>query len=52
MGLIELLIVLILVFWVVGWAPWGPTPAWSGSWIHVLLVLVVLLILLRVLGVI
>lgn len=64
MGLLELLIVIILVLWLFGYfgrGRWYGTGAgttvtdggWlgGGSWIHLLLVLVVILIVLRLLGV-
>ena len=63
MGIIELIIVVLLLLWVFGyfgrgrWYATGPavsteTSSWyGGSWIHLLLVLVVILIVLRLLGV-
>ncbi len=50
MGLIELLIILILIFWAFSFFPSAPYHG-SGGWIHFLLVLVVLLVVLRFMGV-
>jgi len=62
MGLLELLIVIIALLWLFGyfgrgrWYAAGPavstgTSWYGGSWIHLLLVLIVVLIVLRLLGV-
>jgi uncharacterized protein DUF5670 len=63
MGLLELLIVIILLMWLLGyfgrgrWYATGPavsttTARWyGGGWIHTLLVIVVILVVLRLLGV-
>lgn len=63
MGLLELLIVVILLLWLFGYFGrgriWGPRggavvsdAGWlaGGSWIHLLLVIVVILVILRLLG--
>jgi hypothetical protein len=63
MGVLELLIVVILLLWLFGyfgrgrvWGPRGGTVVtnggWlaGGSWIHLLLVIVVILVILRLLG--
>ena len=62
MGLIELIIVILVIMWLLGyfgrgrWYATGPavstgTPWYGGSWIHTLLVIVVILIILRLLGI-
>jgi hypothetical protein len=60
MGLIELIIIVLLILWLLGWfgrGRWyatGPavtTGGWAGNWVHLILVLVVILIVLRLLGV-
>jgi uncharacterized protein DUF5670 len=61
MGLIELIIVVLVIMWLLGyfgrgrWYATGPsvsTAGWSNnSLIHLLLVLAVILIILRILGV-
>jgi hypothetical protein len=59
MGLIELIIVVLLVMWLLGYfgrgrlyasGPAVGTPPWGGSWIHTLLVIVVILVILRLVG--
>jgi hypothetical protein len=50
MGLIELLVVIILLFWLASFVP--AAPYHGASWVHFLLVLVIVLVLLRVLGVV
>lgn len=53
MGLIELLVIVILIFWVLSLVPMGgPSFASGNSFVHLLLVLVVIVVLLRVLGVV
>ena len=64
MGLIEIIIVVLVLLWLLGyfgrgrWYATGPavttgtTAGWmGGSWIHTLIVLAVILILLRLFGV-
>ena len=63
MGLLELLIVVILLFWLFGYfgrgrfygsrggTAVGNGALASGNWVHTLLVIVVILIVLRLLGV-
>jgi len=56
MGLLELLIVVLLILWLMGYFGRGRLysrgPAVSGgSWIHVLLIIVVILVVLRLLGI-
>ena len=51
MGLIELLIVLLIILWLLGYFGRGRinAPALSGNWIHTLLVIVLILVILRLL---
>ena len=60
MGILELLIVILLIMWLLGYFGRGrvyargpevstATPWFGGSWIHTLLVIVVILIILRLL---
>ena len=61
MGILELIIVILLIMWLLGYfgrgrlyatGPAVSTAApWGGSWIHTLLVIVVILIILRLLGI-
>ena len=63
MGLLELLIVVVLLFWLFGYfgrgrfygsrggTVVGNGALASGSWVHTLLVIVVILIVLRLIGV-
>ena len=62
MGLIDLIIVVLVVMWLLGYFGRGrvyargpavstAVPWYGGSWIHTLLVIVVILIILRLLGV-
>jgi hypothetical protein len=62
MGLLELLIVVLLILWLMGYfgrgrlysrGPALSSSAWSsgGSWIHLLLIIVVILVVLRLLGI-
>ena len=60
MGLIELLIVVLLILWLLGYfgrgrfyatGPAVSTSGWAGNWVHLILVLVVILVVLRLLGV-
>ena len=64
MGLIELIIVILVILWLLGYfgrgrfyargpaVTTGDSTWWSGgSWIHLLLVLVVILVILRLLGI-
>ncbi len=62
MGLLELLIVVLLILWLMGYfgrgrlysrGPALSSGAWSfgGSWIHLLLIIVVILVVLRLLGI-
>ncbi len=58
MGLLELIIVLLLILWLLGYFGRGRVYArgpaldvgGSGNWIHVILVIVLVLVLLRLLG--
>jgi hypothetical protein len=52
LGLIELLIVILVILWLLGYFGRGriSAPVLSGNWIHTLLVLVVILVILRLLG--
>ncbi len=61
MGLIELIIVVLVVLWLLGYFGRGrlargpaisATPPWGGSWIHTLIVLALILLILRFLRVI
>ena len=61
MGLIELIIVVLVVLWLLGYFGRGrfsrgpsvsATPPWGGSWIHTLIVLALILLILRLLRVI
>jgi hypothetical protein len=62
LGLIELIIVILVILWLLGYfgrgrfyatGPATTTGSWySGNWIHILLVLVVILVILRLLGII
>ena len=59
MGLIELLIVVLLVLWLMGYfgrgrvyargPVVGPSPWFGGSWVHTLLVIALILVILRLL---
>jgi len=60
MGLIELIIVILLIMWLLGYFGRGrvfargssvstAAPPWGGTWIHTLVVLAVILIILRLL---
>ncbi len=59
MGLLELIIVILLLMWLLGYFGRGrvyargpivgPTPWFGGSWVHTLLVIVLILIVLRLL---
>jgi hypothetical protein len=60
-GLIELLIVILVILWLLGYfgrgrfyatGPSASTAGLGGNWIHTLLVLVVILVILRLLGLI
>ncbi|TMB60941.1 MAG: hypothetical protein E6I57_03570 [Chloroflexi bacterium] len=62
MGLIELIIVILVIMWLLGyfgrgrWYATGPSvstaaPPWGGTWIHTLIVLAIILIILRLLRV-
>ena len=62
MGLIELLIVVLVVLWLLGYfgrgrfARSGPelpaTPPFGGSWIHFLIIVALILVILRLLKII
>ena len=62
MGLIELLIVVLVVLWLLGYfgrgrfARRGPelpaTPPFGGSWIHFLIIVALILVILRLLKII
>ena len=62
MGILELIVVILLLMWLLGYFGRGRVyargpadstviPWYGGSWIHTLLVIVVILIILRLLGV-
>ena len=61
MGLIELIIVILVILWLLGYfgrgrfyarGPSVSTGGMGGNWVHILLVLVVILVILRLLGLI
>ena len=54
MGLVELIIVILVILWLLGYFGRGriSAPGLSGNWIHTLLVIVVILVILRLLSVI
>jgi hypothetical protein len=61
MGLIELLIIVLVILWLLGYfgrgrfyatGPSVSTTGWGTNWIHLLLLLVVILVVLRLLRVI
>jgi hypothetical protein len=60
LGLIELLIIILVILWLLGYfgrgrfygGPSVSTGGFSGNWIHILLVLVVILVILRLLNLI
>ena len=63
MGIIELLIVILLILWLLGYfgrgrlyGGGGPSVSTggfnSGNWVHTLLVIVVILVVLRLLGIV
>ena len=54
MGLIELIIVILVILWLLGYFGRGRinSPALSGNTIHILLVIVVILVILRLLRII
>jgi hypothetical protein len=60
LGLIELIIVILVILWLLGYfgrgrfygGPSVSTGGFSGNWIHILLVLVVILVILRLLNLI
>lgn len=62
MGLIELIIIVLVIVWLLGYFgrgrfyATGPSvgtgTAWGGNWLHILLVLAAILIVLRLLGLI
>lgn len=61
MGLIELIIVILVILWLLGYfgrgrfyatGPSVSTGGIGGNWVHILLVLVVILVILRLLGLI
>ena len=52
MGIIELLIVILLILWLVGYFGRGRISTGSlgsGNWVHILIVIVVILVVLRLL---
>jgi hypothetical protein len=53
LGLIELLIVILVILWLLGYFGRGRirAPGMSGNWVHILLVVVVILVILRLLRV-
>jgi Family of unknown function (DUF5670) len=62
MGIIELLIIVLVILWLLGYFGRGrfyatgpsvsTTTAGTGNWLHILLVIAVILIILRLLGLI
>jgi hypothetical protein len=62
MGLIELIIVVLVILWLLGYFGRGrvfsrgpsvsAAPPWGGSWVHTLIVLALILLILRLLRVI
>jgi hypothetical protein len=53
-GIIELIIIILVILWLVGYFGRGriSAPGLSGNWIHTLLVIVVILVILRLLHVV
>jgi Family of unknown function (DUF5670) len=53
LGIVELLIVILVILWLLGYFGRGriSAPGMSGNWVHILLVLVVILVILRLLGI-
>jgi hypothetical protein len=51
LGLVELLIVILVILWLLGYFGRGRinAPVLSGNWVHTLLVIVVILVILRLL---
>ncbi len=54
MGLLELIIVILLILWLLGYFGRGriSAPGLSGNWVHTLLVIVVILVILRLLRIV
>ena len=54
MGLFELIIVVLVILWLLGYFGRGriSAPGMSGNWVHTLLVIVVILVILRLLHII
>jgi hypothetical protein len=58
LGIVELLIVILVILWLLGYFGRGrfyggssvSTAGFSGNWVHILLVLVVILVILKLLG--
>ena len=52
LGLVELLIVILVILWLLGYFGRGriSAPGMSGNWVHILLVIVVILVILRLLN--
>jgi hypothetical protein len=53
-GLFELIIVILVILWLLGYFGRGriSAPGMSGNWVHTLLVIVVILVILRLLHII
>jgi hypothetical protein len=52
MGILELLIVILLILWLLGYFGRGRVSSIdTGNWVHILLVIVVILVVLRLLGI-
>jgi hypothetical protein len=52
MGIIEIIIIILVLLWLVGFFGGSRLPIASGGWIHTLLVIVVILVILRLLGIV
>ena len=54
LGLVELIIIILVILWLLGYFGRGriSAPGMSGNWIHILLVIVVILVILRLLNLI
>ena len=53
MGILELLIVILLILWLLGYFGRGRVSSIdTGNWVHILLVIVVILVVLRLLGIV
>ena len=54
LGLVELIIIVLVILWLLGYFGRGriSAPGMSGNWVHILLVIVVILVILRLLNLI